>query len=328
MISLFRQLASDLWDWYRSPKNKYYIVSAKIFGCKRRSGFRGRIYHDAAIHCGLYDIRSPGQTIWYPEGSEDLHLSIMFASLQECQKFITCLSDYSLSAISIMRGLVQIENDVIEIQTDGTGKFIRSYDYNAQDNPDSPSVTLEGSLSQYQTLYTHEPIQDLRTFENLSMVPPGDIIYKCHIAPQAYYEQFADNIDNIVHASHLFHEYFDGDGRRKPPNADPTWGRAPKCLVRFDVAAMNDPVVHAGMNFYRVFVLIEFFDSAMAKWMEHQFREGSEWLDERTVRTFCHVTDPVAAEMFFSLKFLETSLRVNAISLNDFNDQVADLLQQ
>lgn len=59
-----------------------------------------------------------------------------------------------------MRGLVQIDNEVIEFKTDATANFIHSLDYKAEDNPDSPSVTSERSVIQSEVSYTHEPAED------------------------------------------------------------------------------------------------------------------------------------------------------------------------
>ena len=40
----------------------------------------------------------------------------------------------------------------------------------------------------------------------------GDLVYKCHIDPQAFFEEFNGDKDNLIFGSHLFHTYFDGDG--------------------------------------------------------------------------------------------------------------------
>jgi hypothetical protein len=80
-------------------------------------------------------------------------------------------------------------------------------DYDTHDNPESPEYTLPHVELERVFL---DDITQLQMFEKRVSMNREIRAYKCHIASVKNYTQHAKHDDNIVFASWLFHQYFDG----------------------------------------------------------------------------------------------------------------------
>jgi hypothetical protein len=90
--------------------------------------------------------------------------------------------------------------------------------------------------------------------EKLTLIPRKETIYGCHIAPKAYYKGACEkDPDNILFASHRFHVYFDGDGKRRPRGATLDWGKPPELWIDFVRTKPNATIV-AGVHEHGSFV--------------------------------------------------------------------------
>ena len=67
--------------------------------------------------------------------------------------------------------------------------------------------------------------------------------------------------------SQLFHNYFDGGGKKPPPGANPDWGIAPHLKLEHNVSA-DDYQYFEGQRFCRIHVRVIFRDPSVAQEME------------------------------------------------------------
>jgi hypothetical protein len=189
-----------------TPACTYFIVSATILDSKSHSGYRKRIYQDAALHGALYDVRSPDCSIWYPEESCDLKISLMFETQRDANIFLDCLISYNIGN-TLMKGRLQINKVLAVIHSDVEGRYVHSDEY-VFDDSDSPENTWDDIMSPSEVSISNDPSQQLRSLENLSLIPIGDTLYKCHIAPRNFYPEYKSDKDSIILGEHLFHTYF------------------------------------------------------------------------------------------------------------------------
>jgi hypothetical protein len=80
-------------------------------------------------------------------------------------------------------------------------------DYNTNDNPLSPVYTIPDVVLE-SVLLNDE--QKLQMFEKRVSMNCEIRAYRCPIASVKNYKIHENNVDNIVYASWLFHQYFDG----------------------------------------------------------------------------------------------------------------------
>lgn len=197
----------------------------------------------------------------------------MFVSEEKAFVFLNCLIEYNVSTTSLLRGKLELSKDIFELHSDLKGKFVCRDDYVFDDN-DSPSNTVDDVRSPTEIPITFDPLQEMRLLENIYQIPPGDTLYKCHIAPQALYPEYVNDKDNIILGSHLFHIYFDGDGKRRPAGANLDWGIPPSFKLEYE--STGDAHKYLGTRYFRINVLITFDDPHKARAMEGHWREGTQ----------------------------------------------------
>ena len=61
---------------------------------KSCSGCRRLIFDDGQRTRACYDFRNPGHSIWYPDESNDLHISLLFKKGGDALNFIGQLANY------------------------------------------------------------------------------------------------------------------------------------------------------------------------------------------------------------------------------------------
>jgi uncharacterized protein (DUF1330 family) len=288
-------------------QNIYFIISARIVDSKSHSGYRKRIYQDACRHGAMYDIRGPNPSIWYPEGSSDLQISLMFASKERAHIFLNCLIEYNVGTATLLRGKLDVSKEVVQLDCNQEGVFVHRDDYKFEDS-DSPSNTfVDINKSPTEIPITFDPLQEMRSLENINQTDPGDTLYKCYIAPQAFYPDFVKDKDNIILGSHLFHTYFNGDGNRRPTGANLDWGRPPRFKIEFD--AVDSNIMYAGTRYHKIYVFLTFLQPDMARALERRLREGTQAIGDLQFRSFFYTTNVENCVNYIALKKRETEMR-------------------
>ena len=284
----------------------YFAITAKIMNGKIHSGYRKRIYEDAVLYVAFYDVRQPDKSIWYPDDSDDLYISLMFAEEREAQRFLACLIKYNVGH-TLLKGCLEV-NKIIDTFESGTkGVYVYSDDYKFEDS-DSPANTHDDDIqSTTEVSCSGDPVQALRSLEDLSQVHKGEGIFRCHIAPQAFYKEYRNDPDNIIFGSHLFHNYFDGDGKRRPPPSHAGWGTPPRLKIEYE--STGNSHMYQSIRYYLINVLVTFEDPEMARAMDGRWREGSSAVGDLQFRTHFYTGDAERAQNFLALKLKETEAR-------------------
>lgn len=304
-------------DWFTEllwspspPAFEYYLINAHITDGKLHSGYRKRIYQDAELHGALYDIRQPGRSIWYPDGSTDLNISLMFSDKDKAHRFLGCLVNYNLSN-SLMKGRVQVDKRVVPIESAAEGSYVHSDEYVFEES-DSPANTCDDIKSASEMPNTGDPVRQLRSLENLSKLPIGDTVFRCHIAPDAFYKQYTKDPDNIIYGSHLFHAFFDGDGKRRREDRPLDWGTPPRFKIEYESTGPDH--MFQGVRYYMMYVKLTFQDPAMARSLEGLLREGTTIGREGEDRDLCfhsyfYTTNAENCKRYLDIKQKETETR-------------------
>jgi hypothetical protein len=264
------------------------------------------MYREACLYGAMYDVRILHPSIWYPEGSNNLHIALMFDEKREANKFMNCLINYNIGSVSLLKGRLNICRDIEEVNVDTEGSYVHSDDYKFEDS-DSPSNTWDDVKSPTEIEVTQDPLLQMRSLENLNLMPPGDTLYKCRIAPEAFFPEYKKDGDNILFGSNLFHKYFDGDGKRKPNGADFDWGTKPKFKLEFD--SQGPEQIYLGTRYFLIRVLVTFQDPIMARVMEGRWREGTESIGDLQFRSFFYTSNLENCIKFIAIKKSETELR-------------------
>ena len=288
----------------------YFLTTAKILEAKSHSGYRKRIYQDAEQYGAFYDERNHEQSIWYPKDEQngeqtDLHISLMFADKLTAHNFLACLVKYNIGH-SLLKGRVEVNKTITPYESTSEGTYVYSDEYKFDDS-DSPPNTQADIQSTTEVSNSGDPIIDLRTLEDLSQIPKGEGIFKCHIAPQAFYGEFKNDPNNIIFGSHLFHNYFDGDGKRRPEGEHANWGTPPRLKIQYESTGNN--FLYLGVRYYAIHVLITFSDPEMARAMDGRWREGSSTDGDLKFRSFFYSSSAVDTKKYLDWKLQEVELR-------------------
>jgi hypothetical protein len=210
-----------------------------------------------------------------------------------------------------MKGRLQVDKTVVPIESAVKGSYVHSDEYVFEDS-DSPANTCDDIKSASEIPFTGDPVQSLRSLEDLSQLPKGDTIYRCHIAPDAFYKQYSKDPDNIIYGSHLFHHYFDGDGKRRPPEKHLDWGTPPRFKIEYESTGPDH--MYQGVRYYRIYVKLTFQDPEMARALEGRLREGTTVGREGEDRdlcfhTFFYTTNVDNCKLYLTLKQQEAEIR-------------------
>ena len=116
-----------------------------------------------------------------------------------------------------------------------------------------------------------------------------------------------------MYGSHLFHIYFNGDGKRKPAGADLDWGTPPRFKLKFE--KLGGECFYGSIQYIQIYVLITFLDPAMARAMEGRWREGTEAVGELQFRSFFYTSNDVDCINFLKIKCDETETRWQDIEM-------------
>jgi hypothetical protein len=279
------------------------------------------MFQEAQNFNACYDIRNPEQSIWYPEESDALHVSLMFASESDARHFIAQMASYKV--YNKFRGGIDFQREltVINVQNRNDCRFVLITDYDPGASS-SPVNSLDNSIHFSEvTSNNDEPEKGLRSVEDLRHLKVKETLYKCHIASRSHYPLFTNDPNNLLFASHLFHGYFDGDGKRPPLGAGPNWGIAPELALKF--IEVGPTQTFDRQQWSMIIVHAIFRDGEVARAMEGKWRDGSEFVGELVVRTYFYSQDPEATVRYLKAKYYETDKRWRHCNCEevDFSEQ-------
>jgi len=283
----------------------YFVVNAEIKNSMDHSGYRKRIYEDAQIYRACYNCRSHDHSIWYPDGSKDLHITLLFSTKEQAHDFLGCLINYNKSH-TLLKERIEVHKHLEKIDSAVEAEYVFKDEY-VFDESDSPANTRDDISSVTEVAVTSNPIYQLRSLEDLSKLAKFETAYRCHIAPKAFFKEHKSDPDNILYGSHLFHNYFDGDGKRRPAYAHPSWGVPPRLKIQYDETGPDH--MFQGVRYHLIQVVVTFDDPEVARAMDGRWREGSSVIDDLSFRTHFYTTNVANAIRYLSLKQKETEDR-------------------
>lgn len=272
-----------------------------------KSGFRKMIYQDAVDSHACHDFRL-GQdvsSIYYKEeGDNNLYFSLLFESKDNAHTFQNKLLSHLDQPFKKMTLSFNKTLDVLESVT-ANARFVFIDDYKKSDST-SPVNTL---MSATELPNIEDPIRSLRSLEKLTLIPRKETIFRCHIAPKAFYKGACErDPDNMLFESHRFHSYFDGDGKRRPRGSNLDWGTPPVLWIDYVDVVPNATVVN-GVVYHEVIVAIMFRDSEDADTMRGLWKDGTEDIGDIGFRSSFFTTNAVKAKKYLDLKKRETRIR-------------------
>lgn len=286
---------------------QYYGVHGTVKVARLKTGFRYLIYQDAVDAHACHDFRiKDASSIYYPEGDDTLHFSLLFKTEGDAHTFQNKLLSHANHPFKRMTIDFNKEHEVLD--SEEVAKFMFIDDYKKRDS-DSPENSLRDTASASELPNIDDPMRSLRSLENLSLLPRKDVVYKCHIAPKAFYKgKCSNDINNILFESHLFHIYFDGDGKRRPKGSNLDWGRPPELWLEYDGHTKNASVL-SGISYDEVFVLIIFRDSEVADSMKFMWKFGTENVADNKFRSSFFTTNVASVQQYLQFKKHETRIR-------------------
>lgn len=283
----------------------YYAVNVEIIDSSKRSGIRRRIYLDAGQLGAFYSTHGAKYSICYNGESPNLSIHLFFCDEQTAGRFVNTLMTYSENQTSSMYQKVRLCEAVKPVKVAVKSALVLVSDYNFE-NSNSPAMTVDQTISDTTNVpVTNDPVLRLRTCCNFDRMAPAEPLFRCHIAPKAFFNEFANNNDNIIYGDGLFHSYFDGDGKRLPGNK----GTIPQFKIEFvkDDAACTRVV--GGLTFFKVIVRFQFLESNVRDALMPHLVEGSSIDGELSILTFFFTTNISNCERFINLKKVETESR-------------------
>lgn len=112
-------------------------------------------------------------------------MSLMFETERDAHKFLNGLIEHNIARTSLLKGRLDISKEVTEITSIEKGVYVHRDDYKFEDS-DSPSNTWDEVKSPSDVTITFDPIQLMRSLEDISQLPVGDTLYKCTSRPKSF----------------------------------------------------------------------------------------------------------------------------------------------
>ena len=267
-----------------------FEVRATYHGVKRMKGIRASMYRYAEQHKACYSPEYE-KSIWYDNGNDDLQIALVFKNEELALTFLTFLAQLYLSNPSVKQDDISVRQEV-EVVYVADLKYVRLEQYVGSEY-ESPIQSLEefsGVRSVHSSLSMDSCSGPLAQFQCLEVINSNTFPYRCHIKPKSKFKLLASNESNMIAASWLFHQYFDGlntqdvvSGMQNVPlialKADPH--EEPK-----DEVVGTPPQKRA-----RVSLLLECRSSDVHTDIGTLLKTGSERVSDLVWKTFIHVSD-------------------------------------
>ena len=282
-----------------------FRVTAKLSNGKKYSGHRKTVFQHASSCHAMYN-EPAAQSIWYPTGSSDLHVSLRFKLEENAVSFIGRLSEMKCY-YSVLDDNIEINELPETLLLVQPASYVFPHHYRKVDST-SPNNSRADTVSMTSEVTNDsDPDKALRSVEDLTKLEKGAVVNRCHIAPKAYFKEFEGDKDNLIFGSNLFHTYFDGDGKRRPKGRPATWGRSPALWL--ETLSTGGREMFDGRNYFRINVRIHFRDPVMAREMQWRLRFGTATEGDTCFITYFYSSNAANTVKYLAIKKAETQQR-------------------
>jgi hypothetical protein len=289
----------------RSRVDIFYQTEAILRDSKKTKGYRASMFRTAQHCLAYYALEGLERTIFYEEGSSDLMIRLLFTSRRDAELFQNELLDFAFLHPHFRETLTMEEN-VKEIEAEAGYQPIRVFysHYHTEDNTESPEMSLNDvsptSPSASVVSISHDPSFALQALEEERIIRQFDSKwYKCHLISRTVGE-YKNDLDNIIYASHTFHQLFDGLNTEKGIGV----------LVKFERFGDIEEVL-VGNNIFekrqKIFVVVQFRDRDIATDYGRILKLGSTKLDDYSYSSFVYARNGGRMRYFLEAK-CESSL--------------------
>ena len=252
-------------------------------------------------------------SIYYPDNSDNLEISVLFKDEKNAASFLSRMANYKECDQFRGRG-IEFERDFEIFKSDLKATYILVTDY-VKESSTSPNNSRTETISVSEIPFTGDPLHALCSLEDLTKLPKGDTVFKCHIAPKAFFNKYKHDSNNIIFGSHIFHKYLDGDGKRLPKDK----GVPPELCLKF--LSSGEKEFFSGVQYVRIDLEVEFRDPERARVMEGRWREGTETLGELKFKCYFYSKDASRVKKYIDIKRKET---LHRWELEDKPDSMLD----
>lgn len=283
-----------------------YTVSGIIRHCKSSKGYRSSIYN-VSQECHAYYIVENGvqKSIYYPDGSQDLHIRLAFQQKTFAEDFQNKLLYFSQLHQHFRDKLTlvdHISSTIINASELDRMERVFYHHYIPADNNESPEISMNdvlGTASLSAVSVSTDPRLALQALESPSFLEAfGSKWYKCHLISQTN-SQFRDDPDNVLYASWNFHQIFDG------LNTIDGIGVAIKVET---LDGSVDVVVAEGKyeKRSRLTVKIIFRTASLSNFFSGVFKDGTVRVNDLEFLSFLYARDADRMQIFLTHKYDRT----------------------
>ena len=250
----------------------------------------------------LQSLEGLERTIYYAEGSNDLTVSLLFRERRDAEDFQNKLMNFSFDHHHFASKL-EVSPDILDVTVPATQQLHRVMytHYKSADNNESPTMSLNDMLSESTSVASNQgdASLSLQALENPTLIIAlRSKWYKCHLISKQD-KEYANNPDNVIYASWLFHQQLDG------LNTVDGVGVA----IKFShLGDLEEVQLGNGRYEYRqkVNVIVEFRYSDVAMAFSGLLKDGTERISDNEYRSFVFARDGECMRYCLERKYQET----------------------
>jgi hypothetical protein len=289
----------------------YFKVQASILDSKKSKGYRSSIYR-CAQHCLAYfSLEGERRSIYYDEGSSDLSINLLFASREKAELFQNELLNFAYLHPHFGEKL-RLDKAITDVEVLSQPERIFHRDYISSDNDESPEMSLNDILQNpsVSAVTIGNSAFNLQALEEERIVRQFDSKwYKCHFI-SATNKKYNKNPNNIMYASHSFHQLFDG--------LNTTQGVG--VLVKFFTFGDEEDVLVSESTYEKrrkVIVTILFRDKDIATSYGPILKIGTKKIDDYSYLSFLYAKDGETMKYCLEQKYATDSWLENISSVSE-----------
>jgi hypothetical protein len=231
-----------------------FLCKATVKEALNHNGVRGNVFKTLQTHGAFY---SKGEGIKVGYESHNLKIEAYFLDLNNAIAFQNALLNWNMHNILYDLGGVIIDpiNPMEVPRPDDLIRIVLMTDYDPKGS-ESPCSEL-GQLLSYRlsgpSTEGAEPQTSLVKFQAIDKAYADVLHYKCHLKDRAKFRNLANNENNMVTASWLFHQMMDGLN---------TLEGIPLVAISVETASEHSSAAHD--NRYAVTLQLEFYNETSA----------------------------------------------------------------
>jgi hypothetical protein len=277
----------------------FYMTEAILRDSKKTKGYRASMFK-CAQHClAYYDLEGSARSIYYDESSSDLTVRLLFATRRDAELFQNELLNFSFLHSHFKEKLL-LNKHVQEVELENQPLRVFYDDYKSEDNSESPEMSLNDvfptSPSASVVSISHDRGNALQALEEERIVRQFDSKwYKCHLISQTV-DEYKRDPDNIVYASHTFHQLFDGLNTMAGVGV----------LVKFEHFGEVEEVLVGDNTFenrQKIFVTVRFRDRDIATSYGTILKTGTTKIDDYSYLSCLYARDGERMKYFITEKY-------------------------